>query len=170
MNECYRAGEKNQKLYKLINCIASMSALQTSSAFKELPSTESVENPPLKKESVKVIQKTLLDTLKSLNLCNSIAPGAAAQPKSIMPAPPPLMIQDAPVNPEEEYKQPKVGEDNEDSYVAYSCLGNSPKMRGSPLSGNCSLDEGKEEQDSSGYYGSVGMHRPGSEKSNSRAE
>eukprot|EP00826_Nyctotherus_ovalis_P045104 TRINITY_DN4944_c0_g2_i2.p1 TRINITY_DN4944_c0_g2~~TRINITY_DN4944_c0_g2_i2.p1 ORF type:complete len:169 (+),score=61.24 TRINITY_DN4944_c0_g2_i2:741-1247(+) len=168
MNECYRAGEKNQKLYKLINCIASMSALQTSSTFKELPSTESVESPPLKKESMKVIQKTLLDTLKSLSLCNGTAPNAA-QPKSIMPAPPPLMIQDAPVNAEEEYRRPKA-EDNEDSYVSYQYLSNSPKMKGSPLMDSSSLGEDKEEQDSSGYYGSVGMHRPGSEKSSSRAK
>jgi hypothetical protein len=162
-NECYRAAEKNQKLYKLINCIASMSALQTSSTFKELPSTENVDNPLLKKDSVKTVQKALMDTLKSLNL-NNLSSSAASQPKSIMPAPPHLMIQDAPA--EEELKVPKL-EDNEDSYGQYNYMSNSPHIKpsGGPSVQDYSLYESvyenkEAEQQLSSYYGSVGLLKP----------
>jgi len=159
-NECYRAAEKNQKLYKLINCIASMSTLQASSTFKELPSTDSVDNPLLKKDSVKTVQKTLMDTLKSLNLCNNIGSSAVSQPKSIMPAPPPLMIQDTPAD--EEFKVPKL-EDNEDNYPQYNYMNNSPHIKhsaGSLVQDYPPYENKEAEQQLSSYYGSVGLLKP----------
>ena len=102
MNECYQASKENKRLYTLINCLTSMLTMQVGNTYKELPSTENADNQPqtlpLKNDSVKMIQKILLDTLKSLNYFNNVPSAPIGHPKSIMPPPSPLMLQNAPAN------------------------------------------------------------------------
>jgi len=91
LSECIKASEKNKQLSKLINCLTSMLAIQSASTYKELPgpnTTQSVPAPlPFKNDSIKMIRKILLDSLKSLSVYNN----SAMQAKQIA-GPPPLAL------------------------------------------------------------------------------
>ncbi len=112
VNECYRmrsgvdstlGRDKNQQLSCLVNCLTSMLAIQ-SSGYRELPAPETVEPAPpmpFKKESMMMIRKMLVDSLKALSMYSTKLDPAMLRAKQLMNSSAGLatpMIEDAPAN------------------------------------------------------------------------